>query len=172
MIVSFIILMLGLVTWKIFFDKILMPEETVFSYVTVGILIVSILIKNMAMFPFYRRIAKTIASSTLKATSADSFNDVIATTVVLIGAIISSVCWIQFRWLYGYGCCVVYYYFRHTIGNRNSQSAIRTSTHKKLVKELEERITSREDILGIHDLKVHNYGASSCFATVHCGSSV
>ena len=36
------------------------------------------------------------------------------------------------------------------------------------MKELEERITSREDILGIHDLKVHNYGASSCFATVHC----
>ena len=88
MIVSFIILVLGLQLGKSSFDKILSPEETVFSYVTVGILVASILIKVWQCL-FYRRIAKTIASSTLKATSADSFNDVIATTVVLIGAIIS-----------------------------------------------------------------------------------
>ena len=137
MIVSFIILVLGLQLGKSSFDKILSPEETVFSYVTVGILVASILIKVWQCL-FYRRIAKTIASSTLKATSADSFNDVIATTVVLIGAI------------------------------ETANPLLGLPPTKKLVKELEQRITSREEILGVHDLKVHNYGASSCFATVHC----
>ncbi len=88
MIVSFIILVLGLQLGKSSFDKILSPEETVFSYVTVGIFGCLYFNQSMAMFILSKN-CKTIASSTLKATSADSFNDVIATTVVLIGAIIS-----------------------------------------------------------------------------------
>ena len=66
MIVSFIILVLGLQLGKSSFDKILSPEETVFSYVTVGILVASILIKVWQCLFFYRRIAKTIASSNTK----------------------------------------------------------------------------------------------------------
>ncbi len=37
-----------------------------------------------------------------------------------------------------------------------------------MVQELEQRITNRCEILGMHDLQVHSYGASACFATVHC----
>ena len=65
MIVSFIILVLGLQLGKSSFDKILSPEETVFSYVTVGILVASIFNQSMAMFILSKN-CKTIASSTLK----------------------------------------------------------------------------------------------------------
>lgn len=167
MIVSFIILVLGLQLGKSSFDKILSPEETVFSYVTVGILVASILIKVWQCL-FYRRIAKTIASSTLKATSADSFNDVVATTVVLIGAIISQFSGFNLDGYMGMAVALFIIVSGIRLVIETANPLLGLPPTKKLVKELEQRITSHEEILGIHDLKVHNYGASSCFATVHC----
>lgn len=167
MIVSFIILVLGLQLAKSSFNKILAPEETVFSYVTVGILAASILIK-IWQYLFYRRIAKTIASSTLKATSADSLNDAIATTVVLIGALISQFAGFNLDGYMGMAVAVFILVSGVRLVIETANPLLGLPPTKKLVKELEQRIMSRKEILGIHDLKVHNYGASSCFATVHC----
>ncbi len=167
MIVSFIILVLGLQLAKSSFDKILAPEPTVFSYVTVGILAASILIKVWQCL-FYRKIAKTIASSTLKATSADSLNDVIATTVVLIGTVISAFAGVHLDGYLGMAVAVFIMVSGVRLVIETANPLLGLPPTKKLVQELERRITGREEILGIHDLKVHSYGASACFATVHC----
>ena len=37
----------------------------------------------------------------------------------------------------------------------------------QMVRELEEKITAYDGVIGIHDLQVHNYGPGRVFATVH-----
>lgn len=167
MIVSFIILVLGLQLGKSSFDKILAPEETVFSYVTVGVLIAAIFIKIWQCL-FYRKIAKIIGSSTLKATAADSMNDVIATTVVLIGVFVSAFTGLNLDGYMGLAVAVFIVVSGVRLVIETANPLLGLPPGKKLVKELEQRITEHEEILGIHDLKVHQYGASACFATVHC----
>lgn len=167
MIVSFIILVLGLQLAKSSFDKILAPEEVVFSYIALGVLVVSIFMKVWQCL-FYRKIAKTIASSTLKATSADSLNDVIATTVVLIGAIISEFAGFNLDGYMGMAVAVFIIVSGIRLVIETANPLLGIPPTQKMVEELEQRIKSRKEVIGMHDLKVHNYGASSCFATVHC----
>ena len=87
LIVSFIIMFLGLQLIKSSVLKIINPEELVFNLLTIVILLVSILIK-LWLSIFFRRIGRTINSSSLIATSVDSRNDIIATSAVLVSAII------------------------------------------------------------------------------------
>lgn len=167
MLVSFIILVLGLQLAKSSFDKILSPEETVFSYIAVGVLVASILLK-IWQYLFYRKIAQTISSSTLKATAADSRNDVIATTVVLLGALISAFTSFNLDGYMGMAVAIFILISGVRLVVETANPLLGLPPSKKLVQQLEQRLTSHPDILGIHDLKVHNYGASACFATVHC----
>ena len=89
-IVSFIVLFLGLELGMTSVEKIITPEDADFSPFALAILVVSVLIKLWQCF-FYRSVGKTIHSDTVYATSSDSRNDVIATSVVLLGAVITRV---------------------------------------------------------------------------------
>jgi len=165
--VSFIILVLGLQLAKSSFDKILAPEEMTFSYITLGILMISIILKVWQCL-FYRKIGKIIASSTLKATSTDSFNDVIATTVVLIGSVISEFAGFNLDGYMGIAVAIFIIVSGIRLVVETANPLLGLPPTKKMVQELEQRITNRCEILGMHDLQVHSYGASACFATVHC----
>ena len=84
--VSLIIVFLGLQLLKSSIEKIISPDITEFSYISVIILILSILAKGGQWF-FYRRIAKKIRSGALAAASQDSRNDIFATLAILISII-------------------------------------------------------------------------------------
>ena len=74
LIISFLILLVGFETLKTSFNKILHPEESIFSWVTVGVLVASIAMK-LWLSSFNTNLAKAIKSKTLEATAADSRND-------------------------------------------------------------------------------------------------
>ena len=88
--VSFIVLFLGLQLGMSSFEKIWEPEETVFTPLTLGILIFSVLVKLWQCL-FYKTVGKKLASEALQATGDDSRNDVLSTMVVLVGAVITRV---------------------------------------------------------------------------------
>ena len=87
MIVSFLILLIG---WELLsgsVEKIIHPAQTTFSWISIGVLAVSVLVK-LWLFFFNRKIAKRIDSSVMRATAADSLSDAGATSVVLIASLI------------------------------------------------------------------------------------
>ena len=59
-----------------------------FSYISVGVLVLSILIK-LWQGRFYKIVARRIESSALEATATDSFNDVFTTAAVLLSLFIA-----------------------------------------------------------------------------------
>ena len=86
--VALLILVIGVELLKSSVVKIFSPGKTGFSLIALSILLFSILGKLWLMY-FNRNLSLRIHSETLRATSADSRNDVITTLSVLIAALIS-----------------------------------------------------------------------------------
>ena len=83
MTVAVMILAIGVELLRSSVGKIFAPEPIVFSWVSVGVLAASIVVKCW-MAAFNANMGRRIGSTTLEATASDSRNDVITTGAVLL----------------------------------------------------------------------------------------
>ena len=166
-IVSFIVLFLGLELGRTSFEKIISPQPADFSALALVILVVSVLLKLWQCF-FYRSVGKTIHSDTVFATSSDSRNDAIATTVVLLGALITRFTSVNLDGFLGLAVAVFIVVSGVKLIMETGNPLLGTAPDAALVRTIYEKILSYPGIFGIHDLTVHNYGEGKCFASVHC----
>ena len=167
LIVSFIIMFLGLQLIKSSVLKIINPEELVFNLLTIVILLVSILIK-LWLSIFFRRIGRTINSSSLIATSVDSRNDIIATSAVLVSAIIEHFSSYNLDGYIGTGVSIFILVSGIQIAIETISPLLGAVPSKELAENFYRKILSYDGVIGIHDLTIHNYGEGKCFASVHC----
>lgn len=166
LIVAILILNIGIELLKSGVEKLIHPSPIAFSFVTVGVLLGSILVK-LWMALFNRKIGKRIDSQTLIATAADSRNDVISTTAVLI-----SVCLVPFAgaWLDGaIGIAVAAFILYSGIGliRDTLDPILGRAPDPSLVQKVRDEIMSYPSVLGTHDLMIHDYGPGKQFASVH-----
>ena len=89
LVVSVTILAIGLSLLKESALKVLHPTPVAFSWLSIGVLAASILVK-LWLSGFNRAVGKKINSETLMATAADSRNDVLTTGAVLLSTILCS----------------------------------------------------------------------------------
>lgn len=167
LIVSFIILILGLQLVITSAGKIINPEATQFSIISIIVLIIAILIKLWQCL-FYRKIGKIINSTTLIATSVDSRNDILATSAVLTATIFTYLTGIN---LDGYmGIAVALFIITSGVKLIISTMSplLGTAPTRELVDSIYKKILTYGGIIGLHDLAVHSYGPGRCFASVHC----
>lgn len=164
--VSALILVIGfeLATGSI--KKIIAPETVEFSVVTLLVLVGSIAVK-LWMSLFFNKLGKTIRSTALTATAADSRNDCISTGAVLVGLLIGHYLNINVDGWFGLGVAL----FILWSGIQNAKETISPLLGERAEKELIEKLTklvmSHDKILGIHDLLIHDYGPGQCYATLH-----
>lgn len=166
LIISFLILLVGFETLKTSFNKILHPEESIFSWVTVGVLVASIAMK-LWLSSFNTNLAKAIKSKTLEATAADSRNDCISTGAVLLSTLIAKFFGFNLDGFIGVGVAIVILVsginlIKETVGPLLGQAPSR-----EIFNMIEEGILSYDNVLGVHDLMVHSYGPGSYFASAH-----
>ena len=164
---AFFIAMLGIETIKSSIDKIINPEMVSYNYITIMVLVFSIIAK---LFLYYINIklSKKINSTVMKAVATDSISDVIATSSVLIATIVSPL--IGFS-LDGYmGVVVALFILKagYEIVKESSGEILGKACDDDLSNEINSYIKNYDEIIiGTHDLVVHNYGGSRKFATVH-----
>ena len=165
-IVSFIVVFLGLQLGMTSIQKIVTPEENVLTPVALVVLVISILVKLWQCL-FYRKVGRMIQSEAVAATSNDSRNDVIATSAVLIGAIITMVTGIN---LDGYMGAVVALFIVVSgvqLILSTADPLLGQAPDDALVKEIRDKILSYGGVIGMHDLAVHKHGVGPSFASVH-----
>ncbi len=165
-IVSVLIVTLGLQLCLQSFDKIFHPNPLHFSYITVSILVLSIVIKIWQSL-FNIKMGEAISSSTLKATGTDSRNDVIATVVVLLGVLIGKFTDMQLDGYLGVLVALFIIYSGLQLVKETADPLLGQAPNPELVSAICEKITQHPDVLGIHDLVIHNYGPSRIFASAH-----
>ena len=148
------------------FSEEFVPLSDLYFYITLCALAVSILIK-LYQGLFYKKIAKRISSATLLAAGCDSRNDVIATSAVLIGLIISKI--FSF-YIDGYLSLIVGLFILVNgikLIIETSNPLIGEKPSEELIQQFIEIIKREKNILGYHDLQIHSYGPNIYFATCH-----
>lgn len=167
LIVSFIILLVGLQLVQSSVNKIIHPEPAEFSIILIVVLSITILIK-LWQFLFYRKIGRIIKSETLFATSADSRNDIFATSAVLAASIISRLTGFNLDGYIGLVVALLIIITGINLTRDTISPLLGTAPTKELVDLIYKKIMSYEGIIGLHDLAVHSYGPSKRYASVHC----
>lgn len=165
--VSVMILSIGLDLLKESVVKTLHPEAVAFSWLSVTVLIASILVK-LWLSRFNQKIGDTIQSDTLLATAADSRNDVLSTLGVLVGTFL--VQWTNLPVLDGVMGLVVAGLILWTgfgLVKETLSPLLGESPSQEMVKEIEKKVMSYPMVMGVHDLMVHDYGPGHQFATLH-----
>lgn len=169
--VSVAILLVGVELAKGAVGKILHPEAVDFSWLSVGILAASILVK-LWMYRFNKTLGRRIHSAAMAATAADSLSDCVATSAVLLGLLVGHFAQISIDGWVG----VVVAAFVLRAGWDSAKDTLDPLLGKapdpELVKGIEETVMAHPEIAGVHDLMVHDYGPGRVMASLHAEVSI
>lgn len=164
--VSVAIIVMGVELFKQSVGRIINPEETVFSVLSVVILVGSICVKTWMAF-FNYTLGKRIDSAAMKATATDSLSDCITTTVVLASVFVQ---YISGYNIDGYAGAVVALFVLYAgFGAAKDTIAplLGKAPEQKLVSQIEDAVLEGGGVLGIHDMVIHDYGPGRVFASLH-----
>ena len=170
MIVSFLILLVGFEVLSdsigILFDPA-SAEKTEFSILTLVILAVSVLVK-IGLALYYRAVGNKINSAALRASSVDSLSDSVSTLAVLICSIV-----IKLTSLYiidaivGIIVSILIFIAGIKVLNETKNSLLGEAPVKETVEDIERIVGEYPEIIGIHDMMIHNYGPKNLVASFH-----
>ena len=175
LVVSFLILMVGVDLLRdsagALYDSIVRPESyegSVFSWITVGVLCFSILVK-LFLALLNGKIGKKLTSSVMHAAMVDSLSDIASTAAVLVAVIVSHFVFLPFSLDGAMGIIVsVLILVAGVKLLLEAQNAILgKAPAKETVDLIEKTVAEYPEILGIHDMAVHEYGSAALIASFH-----
>ena len=167
LVVSVTILAIGLSLLKESALKVLHPTPVAFSWLSIGVLAASILVK-LWLSGFNRAVGKKINSETLMATAVDSRNDVLTTGAVLLSTILCSLTGYGIMdGIMGVGVAAFILWSGWGLVMDTLSPLLGESPSPELVEHIERTVMSYPGVLGVHDLMVHDYGPGHQFASLH-----
>ena len=164
--VSFLIVYIGIELLTTSIKRIITPTETKFELVAVIILAVSVLAK-LWLFLFNRKIGNKINSSVMKATALDSLSDAGATLAVLISTLILRFFGVDVDAYMGIAVSLLIFVAGIKVLNEAKNFIIGMAPDAETVETIKNTVLSYDEVIGIHDLMVHSYGAGTTIASLH-----
>lgn len=166
LVVSFMVLYVGIQFVKTSVNRIFHPEKTIFDIVSFVVLVISISAK-LWLGKFYDYINKRVASGTLDATSADCYSDALITSCTAACLLLSK--FISFP-IDGYAGLIVsgfILYAGYDLIKDTISPLLGEAPNPELVKSITKEVLSHKEIVGVHDLVIHTYGAGKYMASIH-----
>lgn len=166
LIVSGAIIVMAFELIKSSIDKIITPVPVEFSILSVAILFASILVKMYMAFYNYR-IGKKLDSAAMRATATDSLSDTCATTAVLIGIVIGELTGLRIDGYCGVLVGAFIFYAGISAAKETLNPLLGQPPEEGFVAKIEEIVLAHEEICGVHDLLVHDYGPGRRIISLH-----
>lgn len=169
MVVSFLILLVGFELMKDSVSGLFNKEGTELAVTTLTYVIlgVSILLK-LWLGLFYRKIAKKIDSSVVSAAAADSFSDCASTSAVLVSSIVIGISgWWFIDSIVGLAVAVMIIIAGIKILNETKNSLLGEAPIQEVVDSIKKTVEKYPEVVGIHDMLVHNYGPKTYIVSLH-----
>ncbi len=172
LLVSVTVLFIGILLLKSSIEKCITPEEvsvSVYTYVVLGVAITMKLVQMLIYLDF----SKAINSGALKASAADSRNDVLATVAVLISTIVIDVAGdkispkVSVDGIMGIAVSAFIIVSSILLIKEAMSPILGEKPPKELVDKITAKILSYDGVIGVHDLVVHSYGENHCFVVAH-----
>ena len=166
LVVAMLILLMGVELLRSSVEKIFHPEEVAFSVLAAAILAVSIAVK-LYMSLYNRAIGKRIDSAAMLATATDSRSDVLATAAVLASAVVGQITGLPIDGWCGLVVAVLILKGGFGAAVDTVSPLLGQPPAPELVKAVEDLVMAHREIVGIHDLVVHDYGPGRLMITLH-----
>ena len=166
LLVSLVILLVGFELAKSSVEKIIHPEAVAFSWLSVGILLAAICVK-LWLFWFNRSLSKRIDSAAMAATATDSLSDSVATTVVLLCSFIDHFFHLNIDGVAGILVALFILRAGWESAKDTLDPLLGQAPDPALVSAIQKDILSHPEIVGIHDMIVHDYGPGRTFMSLH-----
>lgn len=164
--VAVMVLVIGLEMAQGSVEKILSPQPVEFSWLTVAVLVGSILVK-LWLAHFNKTLGNAIDSSTLLATAADSRNDVLSTGAVLLALVVGHLFQLTLDGWMGLFVALFILYSGANLVKETLDPLLGQAPDEGMVRAIHDKIMSYPGVLGTHDLIVHDYGPGQQFASAH-----
>lgn len=164
--VSVVILLVGLELAKSSVEKIIHPEPVEFSWLSAGILAAAICVK-LWMSYFNRSLSRRIGSAAMAATATDSLSDAAATSAVLLSSLIGRFTGVNIdAWA---GILVAIFILRAGWGAAKDtlNPLLGQSPDPELVRDIERTVLAHPQVVGIHDMIIHDYGPGRSMMSLH-----
>ena len=166
LLVSLLILMVGVELIQSSVEKILHPAPVELSALSVVILAVSVAVKLWMRY-FNRTLSRRIHSAAMAATATDSLSDAVATATLLAGLVAGY--WLGLPldgWL---GLAVAVFILRAGWGAAKDtvDPLLGKPPDPELVKAIEQTVLSHPQVVGMHDLVIHDYGPGRAMMSFH-----
>lgn len=166
MIVSFIVMLVGIQFVKTSFQRIVNPTLVTFELLPFILLLISIGFKFW-LSKFNKSIGNKINSSTLKATATDAMGDVFTSTTVVISFLIYKFTTLPIDGYIGIIVALAIVYSGFSLIKETLSPLLGEPPDPVLVSDITDMVMSYDNITGIHDLIVHNYGPGRIMASIH-----
>ena len=164
--VAALIVVIGVELGKSSLEKIIAPTPVAFSLPLAAVLVAAVALK-LGLYFFNRHLGKKISSTALLATAADSRNDAVSTSAVLLAALLE----MQFGWQLdgwmGLAVAAFILYSGAMLARDTISPLLGENASPELQQLIVDVVTGDEKVLGYHDLMVHDYGPGQRFASIH-----
>lgn len=165
-IVDMLIILVGFELLKSSIDKIINPVLPEVGAITVILLLVAIAVKIWLFF-FYKRIAATIDSSALSASAADSLTDSVATTLVLVAAIVGKYTGVGIDGWAGILVAAFILFTGVKAAKETIDLLLGSPPDPSFIQDIYAFAKNYTKIVGIHDVMVHDYGPGRQIVSFH-----
>ena len=166
LVVAILIILAGLSLGREAVGQILSPAPVRFHPLAAAVLAGAALVK-LYMFAYNRRIGARIRSVAMRAAATDSLGDVLATLAVLASMLAARFAgWNIDGWA---GALVALLILRGGFASaREAAGALLGGPPDPgFVRRVEEIVRQSDQVLGLHDLRVHDYGAGHVLISLH-----
>lgn len=164
--VAVLIIVIGVELLRDSIVKIIRPEPIEFGILSAVLLAVSIPVK-LWMMAFNRKIGNKINSEAVKAACADSRNDVITTSAVLISCAASALSGLRLDGIMGALVAAFILYSGAGLVKDAINPLLGAAPSDETAEEIRKKILSYDGVIGTHDLMIHDYGPGRKFASAH-----
>lgn len=165
-IIAIIVLLAGLAAFKESFEKIINPVKAEYTIASLVIIIVAIFVKFF-FGKYVKSQGEKLNSGSLVASGTDAISDSVLSLSTLIAAIISMIWKISLEGYLGVIISIIILKAAYDILKDTINDMIGVRADSELTSKLREKINSYDNVLGVYDLILHNYGPNSIIATAH-----
>lgn len=164
--ISAIIILVGVDLGKSSIEKIIDPTPVEPGLLPAIILIAAIAVKIYISL-YNRRIGRKINSSVMQATALDALTDTISTLVVLLSMAVAYFFKVNIDGWAGLFVALFIIYAGYSAAKDTIAPLLGSAPDPDFVRSIEDTVMAHKEILGIHDLFVHDYGPGRTFISLH-----
>ncbi len=164
--VSFIILITGILALKESIEKIITPQEPDYSIVSLLIIIVAVIVKFI-FGKHAKKVGRNLNSQSLVASGQDALMDAVVSFTTLIAGIANLVWHVTVEGYIGVIISFVILKSAIEILRETLNIMIGQREDKEFTDKIKQKVNSYSEVQGTYDLALHNYGPSKIIANLH-----